>query len=70
MALFHFVELLFVQMHYRVIQSISMEENLIPETPEIPGNLLDVLFYYMQDQFDRDMDIINLLEVVGYGSIN
>ena len=47
-----------------------MEENLITETPEILGNLIDVLFYDMQDQFDRDMDLINLLEVVGYGSIN
>ena len=43
---------------------------LIPETPEILGNLADVVFFELQDVFDRDMDLICFLEVVGFGSHN
>lgn len=43
---------------------------VITETVEVPGNLSDVLYFDLQDDFDRDMDLICFLEVVGYGSCN
>lgn len=43
---------------------------IIVGTPEIPGKLSDVLFFDLQDAFERDIELICFLEVVGYGSIN